>query len=42
MKIKSKSYRFLRLKKHNQLIMRRLKLKAAKGSDAIDTNHKWA
>ena len=41
MKFKFKSYRFLRLKKYNQRIMRHLKMKAAKGSTTIDTNHKW-
>lgn len=39
---KFKSSRFLRLKKYNQQILRRLQLKASKGSNITDTNHKWA
>ena len=39
---KFKSSRFLRLKKYNQQILRRLQFKASKGSKIIDTNHKWA
>jgi len=39
---KFKSSRFLRLKKYNQQILRRLQLKASTGSNIIDTNHKWA
>ncbi len=39
---KFKSSRFLRLKKYNQQILRRLQFKALKGSKIIDTNHKWA
>jgi len=42
MKFKSKSYRFLRLKKYNQRIIQRLKLNAAKDNGYLDTNHKWA
>ena len=41
MKIKFKSYRFLRLKKYNQRIMWHLKMKASKNNATIDTNHKW-
>ena len=39
---KFKSSRFLRVKKYNQQILRRLQFKASKGSKIIDTNHKWA
>jgi len=39
---KFKSSRFLRLKKYNQQILQRLKFKASKDSNIIDTNHKWA
>ena len=42
MKFKFKGYRFLRLKKYNQRIMRHLKIKAAKSNATMDTNHKWA
>ena len=40
MKFKFKSYRFLRLKKYNQRIMRHPKMKAAKSNATIDNNHK--
>lgn len=39
---KFKSSGFLRLKKYNKQISRRLEFKTSKGNKIIDTNHKWA